>query len=156
MNSNDVAEANLAFTYRVSCAVRDSNPGAGKISIRKCVHGSHLRLSHVTFPERLRSSFILVALFCLALCLKTTSGAGQVAAWETKWRASQAAWVEDDDAELALGLLEEAFAMRPSPDAEAEMLKELVAIVESVADGKNPYRVSRSVSDRRHSSEKHS
>jgi len=74
------------------------------------------------------------ALLVLLACLAARAG-GEVPTWEAKRRASQAAWFEQDDAEEALALLEDAFLLRPPPDAEPEMLKELVQLLEGVNDG---------------------
>jgi len=74
------------------------------------------------------------ALLVLLACLAAHAG-GEVPTWEAKRRASQAAWFEQDDAEEALALLEDAFLLRPPPDAEPEMLKELVQLLEGVNDG---------------------
>lgn len=67
--------------------------------------------------------------------LGARGAAVQETSWETRWNGSQAAWVEDDDAEVALDLLEQALALRPPPDAENKMLEQLVPILEGVKDG---------------------
>jgi hypothetical protein len=73
------------------------------------------------------------ALLCCLLCL---SGCEEQARWEKSWIASQAAWAEHDDAERALGLLEAAISQHPPADAEAEMIRALVPILENVQDEK--------------------
>ncbi len=74
-------------------------------------------------------STFLLSLLCLSGCEKK-------AGWEKSWIASQAAWVEHDDAERALGLLEAAISQHPPADAEAEMIRALVPILENVQDEK--------------------
>ena len=76
---------------------------------------------------------LLGLLFYLSL-FATVAGAAAVT-WDEKWRQSQAAW-EDDDGEVALELLEQAFALHPPPDAEEKMFNEFVSILESIKSEK--------------------
>ena len=72
----------------------------------------------------------------LLLCFLCLSGCEHKAGWEKSWTASQVAWAEHDDAERALGLLEAAISQHPPADAEAEMIRALVPILENVQDEK--------------------
>jgi hypothetical protein len=76
---------------------------------------------------------LLGRLFYLSL-FATVAGAAAVT-WDEKWRQSQTAW-EDDDGEVALDLLEQAFALHPPPDAEEKMFNEFVSILESIKSEK--------------------
>jgi hypothetical protein len=76
---------------------------------------------------------LLGLLFYLSL-FATVAGAA-AATWDEKWRQSQAAW-EDDDGEVALEVLEQAFALHPPPDAEEKMFNEFVSILESIKSEK--------------------